>query len=106
MEIDLVILFLGMSIVSFIPRWLPLFFLSGKKMPDWFKEWLELIPVAILSAILLPELVTLTYPRSLNIFNIKFAVAIPTFIFALKTKSMGGTIIIGMFLFWISKIIL
>lgn len=33
MEIDLIILFMGMGIVSFIPRWIPLFFLLGKKMP-------------------------------------------------------------------------
>jgi len=33
-------------------------------------------------------------------------VALPTFLFALKTKSLGGTIIVGMGLFWlIGKVI-
>ncbi|MFO7554910.1 MAG: AzlD domain-containing protein [Desulfobacterales bacterium] len=30
----------------------------------------------------------------------KLWVAIPTFIFALKTKSLGGAVVIGMALFW------
>ncbi|MGB6282004.1 MAG: hypothetical protein WBG91_17460 [Syntrophobacteria bacterium] len=27
--------------------------------------------------------------------------ALPTFLFALKTKSLGGTVVVGMLLFWI-----
>jgi len=27
-------------------------------------------------------------------------VALPTFVFALKTKSLGGTVVVGMALFW------
>jgi len=33
-------------------------------------------------------------------------VAIPTFIFALKTKSLGGTVVIGMALFWLVQSIM
>ncbi|WP_422573630.1 hypothetical protein [Methanothrix sp.] len=29
-------------------------------------------------------------------------VAIPTFLFALKTRSLGGTVIVGMALFWLA----
>ncbi|OQY58153.1 MAG: AzlD protein [Desulfobacteraceae bacterium 4572_88] len=99
---DYIILIIGMGLVTFIPRWAPLFFLAKRKLPDVVVDWLDLIPAAILSALLLPELVTAGIPRELDIFQPRLLVAIPTFAFALKTKSLGGTVIVGMLLFWLS----
>jgi len=97
------ILLLGMGAVTYIPRWLPMFFLSGKKLPQWFVDWLDLIPVAILSALLLPALITSGEPRHLEIFQSKLLVAIPTFLFALKTRSLAGTVLVGMGLYWLAE---
>ena len=36
------------------------------------------------------------------LFQPELMVAIPTFAFALKTKSLGGTVIVGMLLFWLA----
>lgn len=95
-----IILILGMGLVSFIPRWIPLFFLSKRQLPSLLIEWLELIPVAILSALLVPALLTTGTPRVFNPFSIEMLVAIPTFIFAWFTKSLGGTLVVGMLLYW------
>jgi branched-subunit amino acid transport protein len=97
------ILLMGMGAVTFVPRWLPMFFLSGKKLPQWFVDWLDLIPVAILSALLLPALVISGDPRHLEIFQPKLFVAIPTFLFALKTRSLAGTVVVGMGLYWFAE---
>lgn len=94
------ILILGMGIVSFIPRWLPLFFLARKEMPQILVEWLELIPVSILSALLVPAIVTKGDPKIFNPLSLEMAVAIPTFIFSWYTKSLGGTLVFGMVLYW------
>jgi branched-subunit amino acid transport protein len=91
----------AMGLVTYIPRWLPLFFLTKYSLPAWFKEWLALIPGAILSALLLPALVTVGEPRHLDIMRPELWVAIPTFVFAMTTKSLGGTVVIGMGLFWV-----
>jgi branched-subunit amino acid transport protein len=40
-------------------------------------------------------------PRHLDFSQPQLWVALPTFLFALKTKSLGGTIVVGMLLFWI-----
>ncbi len=90
-----------MGAVTFLPRWIPLFFLSNRKLPDWFVEWLDLIPAAILSALLIPALVTAGDPRRLILWRPELLVAVPTFLFALKTKSLGGTVVVGMLLFWL-----
>ena len=96
------LLIMAMGAVTYVPRWLPLFFLSRKRLPFWLQAWLDLIPVAILSALILPELVTTGNPRHLDLFRPELIVALPTLLFALKTRSLGGTVILGMALFWLS----
>ncbi len=104
-ETQYIILVIGMGLVTYLPRWIPLIALSHRKLPKWIVEWLDLIPVAILSALLLPLLITTGEPKSVEFFRPELLVAIPTFVFALKTKSLSGTIIVGMLLFWaINKI--
>jgi len=98
---DYLTVVVGMGLVTFLPRWAPLFFLSQRKLPLWFIEWLDLIPAAILSALLIPALVTTGEPREL-VLKTELWVALPTFLFAVKTKSLGGTVVVGMLLFWLA----
>jgi len=98
---DYLFLFLGMGLVTFVPRWFPLFYLSHKRLPQWLVDWLSLIPVAILSALIIPILVVDTTTRSLDFTKPELLVAVPTFCFALKTKSLGGTVLVGMVLYWL-----
>jgi branched-subunit amino acid transport protein len=99
---EFILLIVGMGLVTYIPRWIPLISLTRRKLPDLFVEWLDLIPVAILSAILLPALLTTGEPRHLDFLRPGLFVAGPTFLFALKTKSLGGTVVVGMLLFWLA----
>lgn len=97
---DYLLLVIGMGLVTYIPRWFPLFFLSRRELPSWLKEWLDLIPVAILSALVLPEILTAGDPRHLEWLHPRLWVAVPTFLIALKTRSLGGTVLAGMLLYW------
>ncbi|MCP4630336.1 MAG: AzlD domain-containing protein [bacterium] len=81
---------IGMGLVTFLPRWLPLVYLTKRNLPSRLVEWLDLIPAAILSALLLPELLTTGAPRTLDLLRPELAVAVPTFLFAIFTKSLGG----------------
>jgi branched-subunit amino acid transport protein len=92
---------LCMGLVTYLPRWLPLFLLSQKPMPRWLIEWLDFVPVAILSALVFPELMTRGMPRVLDLMQAKCLVAVPTLLFAFKTRSLGGTVLVGMVLYWI-----
>jgi branched-subunit amino acid transport protein len=96
------LLFLCMGLVTFVPRWLPLLYLSHKRLPQWLTDWLSFIPVAILSSLLAPILLTDTTTRDLDICKPELLVAIPTLFFALKTKSLGGTVLVGMVLYWLA----
>ncbi|MBW1866862.1 MAG: AzlD domain-containing protein [Deltaproteobacteria bacterium] len=99
---EYILMVIGMGLVTFLPRWAPLFFLSNRKLPEWLVEWLDLIPAAILSALLLPVLITTGDPRRIMLLQPELIAAIPTFIFALKTRSLGGTVIVGMLMFWLT----
>ncbi|HSD56592.1 MAG TPA: AzlD domain-containing protein [Methanotrichaceae archaeon] len=102
LENEYILLIISMGLVTYLPRWFPLFFLSQRKLPQWFIEWLDLIPVAILSALIFSDLFVTGNPRHLEVLQLKSVVAIPTFLFALKTRSLGGTVIVGMVLFWVA----
>lgn len=102
-ETEYILLIVGMGLVTYIPRYLPLFVLAQRNLPRWFVEWLDMIPVAILSALVFSEIFLSGSPRHLDLLQIKSLVAIPTFLIALKTKSLGGTVISGMILYWIAE---
>ena len=99
MRQDIVLLILGMAIVTFFSRFLPMVLLSRWALPEKVKWGLEYIPVAVLSAIVFPILFfdrggALTgQPRFL-------LAAIPVFIFAWKIKSIWGSVVLGMLIFW------
>jgi branched-subunit amino acid transport protein len=76
--------------------------LTQRQLPEWFVEWLDPIPVAILSALIVPGLFTTGTPRHLVVLVAKVAVAFPTFAFVFKTRSLGGTVVVGMALYWLA----
>ena len=100
--VDCLFLFGGMGLVTYLPRSLPLLYLAHKQLPQWLIDWLSLIPVAILSALIAPSLFTESTSRSFELGKPELIVAIPTLIFALKTRSLGGTVLVGMVLYWLA----
>jgi branched-subunit amino acid transport protein len=103
LKTEYLLLIVGMGLVTYIPRYLPLFFLTQRNLPRWFVEWLDMIPVAILSALVFSEIFISGSPRHLDILQAKSLVAFPTFLIALKTKSIGRTVISGMILYWLTE---
>jgi len=69
---------LGMGIVTYLPRWIPLIFLSRRRLPEWLRQWLDFILAAVLSALILPALVTTGEPRHLTIISLTCGSALPT----------------------------
>jgi branched-subunit amino acid transport protein len=93
---------LGMGLVTYLPRWLPLALLPQRDIPQTLKEWLGFIPATILSALVAPA-IFLDSTGGFHVLQARFLAAIPTLIFALKTRSLGGTVIVGMFIYWLTN---
>ena len=102
---DYLLLFAGMGLATYLSRALPLLYLAHKKMPQWLIDWLSLIPVAILSALIAPSLLTDAATRSFTFGKLELLVAIPTLLFSLKTRSLGGTVLVGMLLYWLGGMV-
>ena len=102
MTFEYLLMILGMFVVTYIPRFLPFVALAKVQVPTVVKKWLDLIPASILSAILIPELIV-QQSGQVEIFQPKFLVAIPTFFVAVKTKSLAGSVVFGMSIFWIAE---
>jgi branched-subunit amino acid transport protein len=100
---DYLWLLLGMGAVTYLPRVLPLVLLAERNLPQGFRDWLSLIPVAILAALLAPALVVDSSSQSLSLGKAELFAAIPTLLLALRTRSLGTPVIFGMAFFWLIK---
>lgn len=99
MKLETLGLILGMAIVTFVPRFFPMAFFSRWAIPERVKLGLEYIPVTILSAIVFPIL----FFDGKGRFEIQphfLLSAIPIFAFAWKAKSLWGSVILGMAIYW------
>lgn len=86
---------LGMSVVTYLPRVLPIIVLSKIRMPEWFMRWLKYIPTAVLSALLVPELFVSGQTVNLSFSNRNLLAALPCFFMAYKTKNLFLTVVTG-----------
>lgn len=50
----LYVMILGMSIVTYLPRFVPTLFVDHVKMPQWVHHWLRSIPYAAMGALIFP----------------------------------------------------
>jgi branched-subunit amino acid transport protein len=87
---------LGMMSVTYIPRLLPVWFLSSKSLPPLVVAWLRYVPVAVLAAMLLPSLLVQGVQINLELSNLFLWAAVPTFLVAWRTRSLFGSVIVGM----------
>jgi len=56
MKIETLAIILGMAVVTFVPRFLPMVLLTKWTLPEKMKQGLDYMPTAILSAIVFPLL--------------------------------------------------
>ncbi len=88
-----------MTIVTYIPRSLPMLLLTKRGLPQWFTTWLTFVPTAIFGALVLPDIFLPEGHFSVSLHNIGLWTTVLIAPFALKTKSLGGTIVAGAIIF-------
>ena len=95
------LLILGMALVTYIPRAVPLLFLSSRKLNPRFTRWLEMVPPAVLAALLAPELLLHRDPRGemalfLSADNIFLLAVLPTWLAGRLTNNFFVAVVVGM----------
>jgi len=100
---------LAMGVVTYLPRLLPILILRrgrGHVTSPLIEAWLRHIPVAVLAAMLLPSLVVAEGRISLTLDNLYPLAAIPTLWVAWKTRSLFGSILTGMGVVAVGRLLL
>lgn len=92
---SILLLFLGMALVTYLPRMLPIVVLSRFKMPPLLLKWLGFIPAAVLSALLASGVLLDGGQLSLPPQNPALLAALPAFAVAIWTRSLMGTVLVG-----------
>jgi branched-subunit amino acid transport protein len=87
---------IGMALVTYVPRLIPLLALSGKELPPSVVAWLRHVPASVLAAMLLPAILIKDGVLSLGLENLFFWAALPTLIAAILSKSLYIPVIVGM----------
>jgi branched-subunit amino acid transport protein len=82
--------------VTFLTRASFIFLLDRVQMPEWFWRALRFVPVAVLSAIILPETVTRNGALDLSWRNPQIFAAFLAVVVAWRTRNVLLTILAGM----------
>ena len=98
---DQLLLIFGMALVTYVSRASPLLLLSSRQLSPHLMRWLEMVPPAVLAALLAPEILLRTGDGGVKTLflspdNIFLLATIPTVIVGWLTKSFFGTVAVGM----------
>ena len=85
----------GCSLVTLIPRILPFILVRQVELPKPFLKWLTYIPVCILTALVMDELLLESEFGTIEINVTALLASIPTIVVAFWTKSLSFTVITG-----------
>lgn len=97
---------LGMAAVTYLPRLLPTWLLSSRPLPRWLVIWLRYVPVAVLSAMLFPAVLTDGGQLHLGPDNLFLLAALPTLIVAWRTRSLFAPVATGVLLVALARRVL
>lgn len=88
-------LLLGVSLVTLLPRVLPMMLVSKFGMPAWMERLLRYVPIAVMTALIVQSVIIedeMFIPIQDNTYLIA---AIPTLLAAIWTRSLLVTVIVG-----------
>ncbi len=103
---SILLLWVGMALVTYLPRMLPLVVLSRFRLPPLLLRWLEFVPVAVLSALLASGLLVRQGKLALPPAHPEILAAVPAFLVAVWTRSLMGTVLAGIVAMAILRLVL
>jgi branched-subunit amino acid transport protein len=92
---------LGMGLITYAIR-VSLFLLpEGVALPPWLMRALRYVPAAVLSAIILPELMLPGGALDLSLGNERLLAGLAAVVVAWRTRNVLLTVAVGMVLLWV-----
>ena len=100
-----ILLILGMMLVTFSTRYPILALLSKRRLPENFTMALNYVPLAVLTAIIVPEIFAPKGELFLSVSNNALAASLIAILVSLRTKNLLLTIVVGMGVYWLWALI-
>ncbi|UQF23394.1 AzlD domain-containing protein [Vagococcus lutrae] len=95
-RIDILVLIVLASLVTWLPRVLPFLLSSKIRFSPKSQKFLSFLPIAILVALLTQSFISLNEIGRLTIDSLKLLAAIPTLLVSILTKNLMWTVLVGM----------
>lgn len=89
------LMIIGVSAVSVLPRILPVAILSRFAFPEGLKRWLSFVAPAVLGALTALSVIAPQGNIDIKLDNIYLWAFIPTFLMAIKSRSLFYTMVTG-----------
>lgn len=99
-------LLVGVSIVTLIPRVLPMILVSRFGMPNWLNRFLRYVPIAVMTALLAQAVLTEDDSFISIMDNVNLLALIPTLIAAIWTRSLLVTVLTGIGAMFLLQLVL
>lgn len=93
--VNVLLLILGIAIFTYLPRSIPMVYLSGRELPNWLTEWMKFIPAGIFAALICPGIFTENNALDISFSNIELIASIFVLLISIKKKSLGLSIVVG-----------
>lgn len=91
-----ILLIMGMAVVTYLPRLIPMLLFNPEKLPPFVKRFLGFIPYAVLSALIFPEILASTSSPASALVGGVVALVLAVYEKNLFLVVVGG--IVGVFL--------
>lgn len=92
---QLFFLILGLTVVSYLPRTLPMFYFAKRPIPTWFSDWMKYVPIALFAALSFKDIFIEKNHFSF-VGNVRIVAMFLVIFVAYKTKSMAISVIVGL----------
>lgn len=90
------LIILGMAVVTYLPRVLPLLLLANRPLPSLLQAWLGLLPPALMAALVAQAVFVQDGAPDLSFRNPFVVPAVVSMAVAWRTRSLGLTVLAGM----------
>lgn len=101
--VQLLLAIAASSLFTILLKTFPVTILKGDAIPPLIRRWLDFVPVAVMAALVGPDIFIYDGYFNLSFSNLFLLVSIPTFFVAWKTANYFVTIAVGISLVIIAR---
>lgn len=96
MDSRVIIAVIGMGVLTYLPRFMPMVLLAGRDLPKAVLQWLTYLPPAILGSLVAQAVFVVNGDVNFTFDNPNVVPALITGLLAWRTGSLGWTVVGGL----------